>query len=163
MKMGWIFYAAVFSTSAFSNQIEMGVTLSPAGSFVAKADKISVDAFKRTGSDFTARNITVDLSTIKTGIGMRDGHMKEKYMEVDKYPKATLTGVVGKGGKFQGTLELHGQSKPVSGTYEFKDKELVAKFKVKSSEFKIAQASYKGVGVEDDVDVTAKLAVEQVN
>ena len=41
----------------------------------------------------TASNvvITVPLANLSTGIGLRDHHMKEKYLEVQKYPSATLT------------------------------------------------------------------------
>jgi len=35
--------------------------------------------------------ITVPLANLSTGIGLRDHHMKEKYLEVPKYPAATLT------------------------------------------------------------------------
>ena len=37
----------------------------------------------------------VDLASVKTGIGMRDTHMREQYLETDKFPKAvfTLTGI----------------------------------------------------------------------
>ena len=33
----------------------------------------------------------VDLASITTGIGLRDQHMREGYLETDKYPTATLT------------------------------------------------------------------------
>src|ERR1700730_891725 len=35
--------------------------------------------------------ITVPLANLTTGITLRDRHMKEKYLEVPKYPSATLT------------------------------------------------------------------------
>ena len=39
----------------------------------------------------TARaSFEVDLASLKTGIGMRDGHMREQYLEVEKYPKAVF-------------------------------------------------------------------------
>lgn len=34
----------------------------------------------------------VDLNTIKTGIGLRDSHMRENYLETDQFPFAEFTG-----------------------------------------------------------------------
>lgn len=34
----------------------------------------------------------VDLNTIKTGIGLRDSHMRENYLETDRFPFAEFTG-----------------------------------------------------------------------
>jgi polyisoprenoid-binding protein YceI len=34
----------------------------------------------------------VDLNTLKTGIGLRDSHMRENYLETDKFPFAEFTG-----------------------------------------------------------------------
>ncbi|OGC95984.1 MAG: hypothetical protein A2W25_09580 [candidate division Zixibacteria bacterium RBG_16_53_22] len=36
----------------------------------------------------TRARFEVDLATLKTGIDMRDGHMRGQYLETDKYPKA---------------------------------------------------------------------------
>ncbi len=33
----------------------------------------------------------IDLASIKTGITMRDEHLREQYLETEKFPKATLT------------------------------------------------------------------------
>ena len=35
--------------------------------------------------------VTVPLANLNTGIDLRDHHMKEKYLEVPKYPSAVLT------------------------------------------------------------------------
>src|SRR5205085_1875599 len=73
--------------------------------------------------------ITFDLDTLMTGIKLRDEHMKKKYLETDKFPAASLTltkfelsetafktGFKKEGIPFEGTLNLHGISKPVKGT-----------------------------------------------
>ena len=49
---------------------------------------IEVDPDDISGS--ASAKFEVDLASLKTGIGMRDGHMKEQYLEVDKYPKAVF-------------------------------------------------------------------------
>jgi polyisoprenoid-binding protein YceI len=49
---------------------------------------ISVDPADITGS--ARGKIEVDLASLQTGIGMRDRHMREQYLETDKYPKTTF-------------------------------------------------------------------------
>jgi len=74
-----------------------------------------------------AGQFEVDLTTVKTGIEMRDGHMREQYLHTDSFPKATfkLTKVTKAGAKAladgqtveitaDGELTIHGVTKPVS-------------------------------------------------
>src|SRR5262245_18665278 len=35
-------------------------------------------------------SVAVDLGSLETGIALRDRHMKENYLQVDRYPKAVL-------------------------------------------------------------------------
>jgi polyisoprenoid-binding protein YceI len=69
----------------------------------------------------------LDLASMKTGIGLRDEHMRDNFLETAKYPKAVLTvekltNVSQKALMDQkpitvdavGTLELHGVLKPVT-------------------------------------------------
>src|SRR5262249_50751797 len=71
--------------------------LTVGGSFEAKTTKV-------TGAVGTAPDssgavpgaVKVDLQTLETGIGLRDRHMREKYLEVDKGPDfavATIEGI----------------------------------------------------------------------
>ena len=67
----------------------------------------------------------LDLASIETGIGLRDQHMRDDYLETGKYPKATLkiNKITASDKKLQdkksikvnaeGTLSLHGVMKPV--------------------------------------------------
>lgn len=102
-----------------------------------------------------------DLTTIKTGMKLRDSHMKDKYLEVEKYPKAELKlePVLVKGEQdFTGVLTLHGVSKKIRGTMTFHGRDVKAQFQIKTSDFKIEQASYKVVTVGDEVSVTVKFS-----
>ncbi len=77
-----------------------------------------------------AAEITVDLATLKTGIDMRDGHLRsDKYLDTDKYPKATLKitkiDLAGRNTikpgettaiKASGLFTIHGVTKPVDIT-----------------------------------------------
>src|SRR5262245_62020670 len=46
--------------------------------------EIKAEGSKVTGS------FSVDLNAVTTGISMRDHHMKEKYLQTDKFPNAEL-------------------------------------------------------------------------
>ncbi len=120
-------------------------------------------------------NIVVDvpLANLSTGIALRDHHMKEKYLEVPKYPSATL--VVSRAAlklpaagatteaDVPGTLKLHGQGRPVTVHYDAKGDgagfAVNGKFRVKMDEFGISVPSYLGVTVKPDVTVTASFHV----
>lgn len=57
----------------------------------------------------------VDLNTLKTGIGLRDSHMRENYLETDKFPFAEFTG------KMESMPDLaEGEKKPVKAVGIFK-------------------------------------------
>jgi polyisoprenoid-binding protein YceI len=108
---------------------------------------------------------TAQMSLFKTGIALRDRHLKEKYLEVERFPEATLefTNVAvplaekSKHLPWEGSLTLHGVTKKVSGVFDLerkgKDIDLDFKFSVKLSEFGIAQPEFLNVQVKDDVSV----------
>jgi polyisoprenoid-binding protein YceI len=117
--------------------------------------------------------LTVPLANLTTGIGLRDKHMKEKYLEVDKYPTAILT-VARSALKFPaaggstetdvpGSLQLHGQTKPVTVHYDAKGDgagfAAHGKFHVNMNDYGIQVPTYLGVTVKPDVDVTASFHV----
>ncbi len=57
----------------------------------------------------------VDLNTLDTGIGLRDRHMRENYLETKKHPYAEFTG------KIASVIQLtKGQSKNVTAKGKFK-------------------------------------------
>lgn len=63
-------------------------------------------------------NATVDVSTVDTGVAMRDGHLKSPdFFDVAKYPQMTFASkqIVKKGDKLSlaGDLTLHGVTRPV--------------------------------------------------
>ena len=110
------------------------------------------------------------LASLNTGIEMRDKHMKEKYLEVDKSPEAILiieslslkNLEMGDDLPFEGQLTLHGQKQKVSGKLSYKtpgptQKTAHAEFKFKLSEFGIQIPSYAGITVADEVQLKIDL------
>lgn len=109
---------------------------------------------------------TYNLAALDTGIEMRDTHMKDKYLEVPKYPQAELTitklnlpeSHKGENLPFEGQLTLHGVKKPISGTanIEKTGSSLNTKFeyKILLANFGIEIPSYMGIKIANEVTVT---------
>jgi polyisoprenoid-binding protein YceI len=112
--------------------------------------------------------LVVELMKLETGISLRDRHLRNNYLEVQKganFAVAKLENIkVDKlPGKttFRGTLTLHGQQREVTGTADVvqdgKGYKLSATFPVRVSEFQIPEPTYLGVGVQDEVTVRVSL------
>lgn len=102
----------------------------------------------------TTGELTVELKDFKTGISLRDEHMRDKYLEVAKFPLATLKLKSVTGETWTGDLTLKGVTKPVSGKVSA-DK--IATFKVNLEEYPIGVPSYLGVTVAKEVEVVVNL------
>jgi polyisoprenoid-binding protein YceI len=149
----------------------LGFTSSFQGSsFDGKFDKwtaaISYDAAKLAASKF---DVTVDLSTAKTGDSDRDSALPgADFFDVAKYPQAhfVTTGFRQQGGQViaDGTLTLRGVTKPVSLNVTFKPQGTGATLDVSGSvnrlNFGVGGGQYKDTSViAADVKVTAHLVL----
>jgi hypothetical protein len=111
------------------------------------------------------------LDQLDTGIGLRNQHMKEKYLQTKEFPKAELTiltaavdpgfeNSMSNGEKpFLGRLKLHGKEQNVSGIFSVSKGIVMAKFTLKVTDYGIEIPSYLGVTVTDSVDVSVNLAL----
>ncbi len=142
----------VFS-QAFAQNLKLYVTLNPAGDFVAESDKVSGQAVENPDGSVEAATIKVPVKSLKSGISLRDEHMAEKYLEASKYPDIILKVAKGKDGKGIGILIVKNKEAKITGNYAKNKDRLKAIFKMKTSDFGIADINYKGVGVEDEVKV----------
>lgn len=105
------------------------------------------------GEDFTNGSslyFEVDLRTIDTGIGLRNRHMRENYLETDKFPIASFKGEISALEKTEeniykvrvtGEMSIHGLTKKheIEGTIK-KDNnniEIITKFDVNLNDHKI--------------------------
>jgi polyisoprenoid-binding protein YceI len=143
--------------------------LTVGGSFEAKTNAMSGEIAQRPGDPISG-SLQVNLETLDTGIGLRDRHMKEKYLEVQKGPEyavATLEDIRVErlDGKtaLKGILQLHGQRREVSGTADIKQEDgrvrVQAQFPVRVSDFQIPKPTYLGVGVRDEITVKVSMTV----
>ncbi len=144
------------SLNSFAEEkVTIFVTMTPAGSFQAVSKKAKGNLIKE-NNIFTADKISVSIESFKTGIDLRDEHFW-KHMQSSKNAKATLTGLKAQGGKGAAHLEVNGVKKPVTISYIEKGSEVLAKFKLKASDFSLPKAEYLGVGVDNDVNVEVSL------
>lgn len=142
----------------------------PAGlRFRGKSHKLTV---KETAADL---QISVPLGELKTGLDLRDKHMREKYLEVAKYPQAVLMverssfsmPADGKEtrGKVVGLLTLHGKSRRVAFNLKMTRKgslvSVLANLPLRFTDFGIVVPSYLGVTVRPDVEVVAEFVVRE--
>lgn len=116
--------------------------------------------------------VTVPLGNLDTGIGMRNTHMKDKYLEVSKYPNAVLSVTkpgagypAGGSGEATGTMTLHGVSKPVKFHYDVKKEgaeyAVSGTVRINITDFKIEQPSFAGATVKPDVDVAVSFRAKE--
>ena len=114
-------------------------------------------------------DISVDLHTLDTGIGLRNTHLRDRYLEVDKgdgFDKAVVSGIQlaevdpdtfqGRT-SFTGTLLVHGVRKPIAGQVQIRRSRSAvraeASFPVTLADYGIAKPQYLGVGVKNEVQV----------
>ncbi len=131
------------------------------GSSTQLEEKLSIKNNKISGE------VLFDLTSMTTGLDLRDDHMKNKYLEVSKYPKARLTL---KEIPLEGDLEhrallsLHGMEKEVLLKGEIEKRGTVyivnGKFELDISEYGIDIPSFKGITVAKEVKVKVEAEVK---
>jgi polyisoprenoid-binding protein YceI len=154
-----------------TGEVSVMCPLTVGGSFEAKTKAVTGEVAVASGVEQPLKGeLTVDLEKLQTGIGLRDRHMKENYLEVKKgqeFAEARLRDIKvdALSGKtsFRGVLMLHGEEREVSGTANIKPSgegyRVEASFPVRISEFEIPDPTYLGVGVKDEVQVRVNFTV----
>lgn len=107
--------------------------------------------------------VSFRLETLTTGIDLRDEHMKNKYLQIQDHPEASLqfeNFEMPKGAgkfKFSGDLFLHGVKQNIEGlatiVKEDDGEKVSAEFVIKLSQFKIDIPSFQGITVAEDVQI----------
>jgi polyisoprenoid-binding protein YceI len=116
-------------------------------------------------------NFEMDLRSLKTGIDLRDSHMKEKYLLTGTHPKAklsikdfTLPAGASEPGEASfdvpGQLTLKGVTKSIickiTAQRSSKAAKFEAQFRVKLEDFGIDIPKYLGITIAENVDLTVK-------
>lgn len=155
--------------------VRIVVPLKPGGAFEAKTSALRGDLTPGASRPLAvAGEIALDLRTIETGISLRNRHLRENYLEVDKgrgFDHAVLSEIVlaradGPGfrgkTKFEGTLLLHGVSRPIAGEAVVRAEgpgvRVDADFVLTLTDFGIEPPQYMGVGVSNKLAVKVSFA-----
>lgn len=144
-----------------------------ASSFVAKSEDVSGKVtHDGASSAITGGELRVGAGSFKTGMSMRDTHMREKYLEAEKFPQIKLmldgSPIAAKAGTkatITGRFVIKGKQRAVKIPVQIsqgKDGALVAegKFKLDITQYGIAQPSFAVVKMEPVVDVTVHLVLK---
>jgi polyisoprenoid-binding protein YceI len=176
-----VFLAGVTVLAADAWHVERGdisvkCPMTIGGSFDAKTTALT-GAVSTNGGSTLDGTLAVDLRSLDTGISLRNDHLREKYLEVDKgagFDKAVLSDIALNGfkadlpdgkGSFSATLTLHGMKKTVTGPVEVRKAgaglRVKATFPVNLPDYNIAEPRYLGVGVKDTVQVDVTFTTTQ--
>ncbi len=153
-----------------SGRITATCRLTLGGSFEAASDALEGQlSIAPDGDGTTSGTLRIPLETFDTGIGLRNTHMRENYLETGKGPDfahATLTqivlaqpGVAASGGRtsFEARLLLHGVTQDVRGTARVErtgdGARVEATFPVSLSAHGVPEPRYLGIGVRDELEV----------
>ena len=166
-----------------SGDLRARCRLTVGGSFDAATTVISgsLRPEAREASGFSGA-LRVDLGTLDTGIRLRNAHLRDTYLEVDRgetFRVAVLSdirlgepfpaGSAAHETTFSGTVLLHGVERPVTGETELSRTDgrvrIEARFSLRLEDFDIPPPRYLGVGVRDEVgiEVQLELAVERAS
>ncbi len=156
------FFAGSNAHAVYQRQGKAEVRFHAAGPAGMKIDGVGHTVELKTQSDQLVVQVT--LGDIKTGIDLRDEHMR-KALETKKFPTTTLSvpttwiaqAVRSGHGTGKGLVSLHGKQKSLPFTYTIKTVAGVhtvnAKVRINMNEFGIKPPSYLGVTVKPEVDV----------
>lgn len=141
-------------------------------SIEGKSENACEGSWTLNGTKVTESMISLDLNKLDTGIALRNRHLRENYLQTEKFPKAVLTEIeaeqmesqrngTAKGpSPFKGILELHGEKKTVNGNYRILEKnQYSGEFKIDLPDFGIKRPAFMGVKVVDKVTITFKFKV----
>lgn len=177
MKIKISLYLSLLLISASS--IAANKILSSDISFVAKGKPSFIKAkgnvlLKEADIKLNGNNVVgsfiVDLTTLDSGIELRDDHVKNKYIDVKKFPLAKITfnesdlQVDSSSKKVKAILEFHGVKKPVELTMTCeKNKKIIhlsGSFSLSLTQFEVELPSFQGITAAEKVKITIDSKVQ---
>ena len=136
------------------------------GTFTGSTKAVSGSLEIADDGKVTKGTVLVNADKLETGMSTRDSHMKEKYLETDKYPiialdlaGATLPQTGVGAADVAGTFEMHGVKKPVTVHVVIADiggggRRATSTFTIDVTDYGIAQPKFAVVKMDTKVDVS---------
>ena len=133
-----------------------------------RGEGAGVEGMLTENKEIISGEVSFQLKSLHTGIELRDEHMKNKFLEIEKYPIAIfkindmkIPEQANKPFKFTGTMTLHGVQQPIEGEASLRTAEstnrLTAEFKIQLTKFQIIIPSFQGITVAENVQVNVDL------
>ncbi len=161
------------SWSVAGGEVRVRCRMTVGGSFDAVTSAISGTLRGEPLDPRYTGELRVDLATLDTGIGLRNEHLRNSYLELGRGPEflhAVLSGIVLAATppasnrrhetRFSGTLTLHGVQREVAGEAELRRRngrmQVEAEFSLSLDAFDIPPPRYLGIGVRDAIEVTVR-------
>jgi len=152
-----IFLSGTIYSSIILGKVKKGVKIHvplTIGSFEITSNRIKGGKIKKEGDSLIVNDIYVPTNKLKTGIDLRDEHMRERI----KNENVIVKKAIGKNGVGKGTIIIRDIEKEFNFKYErINNKYIKATFKLNLEDFKIPNLSYAGVGVEGIIDLEITL------
>jgi polyisoprenoid-binding protein YceI len=164
--------------TATMGDVRVTCPLTIGGSFEASTSALTGSLSLDAGSSSFDGELSVDLKTLDTGISLRNRHMLENYLEVQKggeFEVATLSqidisvfksGVTDGPSPFTARLRLHGTTQAVTGIVRLITRgssvRVEATFPVRISDYGIAAPRHLGVGVKNEIVVKVLFLADKV-
>lgn len=139
----------------------------------------NIDGYLYFGENLTAGSqlyFEVDLRTIDTGIGLRNRHMRENYLETDKFPMAAYSGKIIKAEKtgdkvfkvmVEGEMNIHGVRRPqnIEGVVDLSNEimKISSVFNVKLTAYKIEVPKLMFLKINENMELHVDFYLEKVN
>lgn len=155
-----ILFALLLANIAFAVEVTAFVKLSPSGSFEAKTNHVTGRIVSKNGK-LQAKKVLVPVDSLKTGIDLRDEHLK-KYLKIKDHPYITLMDLVGENGVAKATINIAGVSTQLLKIdYSVDGKKLNANFIIDVLKFKLDEVKYFNIGVDNIIKINVKLDIDK--
>ncbi len=159
--MALLFSAPVWASGGKSSgAVTIKVKLSPAGSFEAKSEQVTVVGASIEGSVYKAAEIRVPIASFDTGMALRNEHFQKRlgYPDVKDVVVSNVVVEKGKAGKY--TIQI-AKNKPKTfanlSTHQEEQNPATASFDLELDQFDIKDVRYMGVGVKNSVTIEVSI------
>ncbi|MDA8791860.1 YceI family protein [Bacteriovoracaceae bacterium] len=146
-----LFISLSLSTAFAGGKVTMKIGLSPMGSFEAKTSKV-YGKVKKGKKGYTTKNLYIETKSLKTGIDLRDKHLKEKLL-YKKHPKITIEKGTFKGKSGVAIINVMGKKKKIKFKGKVVKNKLNFEFDLSMKDFGVKKVKYLGVGAKDKVSI----------
>jgi YceI-like protein len=167
------------SWTTTTGDVRVTCPLTVGGSFEARTTALEGTLSLDPTTTTLAGELSVDLRTLDTGISLRNQHMLDNYLEVQKSEDfetavlsnidvGTLSAGIAEGrSRFAARLRLHGTTQAVAGQATLSERgssvRVEASFPIRISDYAIPDPRYLGIGVKNEVAVRVAFVANKVS